>query len=40
MIKIIHEGFNFYDVVELFYDTERKNYILIINNKKHIIKEV
>ena len=40
MIKILHNGYNLYDNVELFYDTERKNYIFILNNKKHIIKGV
>lgn len=37
MVKIIYQGTNNKDIVELFYDTERKKYILIINNIKRII---
>ena len=37
MIKILHKEINNKDMVELFYDTERKKYILIINNVKRII---
>ena len=38
MIKLIIEKFNNNDLIELFYDSINKNYILIINNKKTIIK--
>lgn len=37
MIKIIHSGFNYGDIVELFYDTEAKKYIFVINGKKKIV---
>ena len=37
MIKILYNEINYGDMVELFYDTNKKNYILIINNKKQII---
>ena len=37
MIKILYQEINYGDMVELFYDTNKKNYILIINNKKQII---
>lgn len=37
MIKTLYSEINYGDMVELFYDTNKKNYILIINNKKQII---
>lgn len=37
MIKILYQEINYGDMVELFYDTNKKNYILIINNKKTIV---
>lgn len=37
MIKILYSEINYGDMVELFYDTNKKKYILIINNKKQII---
>ena len=37
MIKLLYHEINYGDMVELFYDTNNKNYILIINNKKIII---
>ena len=37
MIKLLHQEINYGDMVELFYDTNQKNYILIINNKKTIV---
>lgn len=37
MIKILYQEINYGDMVELFYDTNNKNYILIINNKKTIL---
>lgn len=37
MIKILYQEINYGDMVELFYDTNKKNYILIINNKKIIV---
>ena len=40
MIKIIHEGFNYGDLIELYYDTELKNYIFIINGDKKIFKNL
>lgn len=40
MIKLILEKFNNNDLIELFYDSINKNYILIINNKKTIIKRL
>lgn len=40
MIKLVYEGYNGYDIIELFYDTNECNYILIINGKKKIIKNV
>lgn len=33
MINILYQEINFGDMVELFYDKSKKNYILIINNK-------
>lgn len=38
MIKILYSEINYGDMTELWYDTKRNNYILIINGKKHIIK--
>lgn len=39
MIKILKDSFyNKNDLIELYYDTIQKNYIIIINNKKTIIK--
>ena len=41
MIKILKDSFyNKNDIITLYYDTIYKNYILIINNKKKIIKNV
>jgi hypothetical protein len=40
MIKLIYEGYNGYDIIELFYDKSNCNYILIINGKKKIIKNI
>lgn len=37
MIKLLYQEINNGDMVELFYDTNNKNYILIINNKKIIL---
>lgn len=37
MIKVLYQEINYGDMVELFYDTNKKNYILIINNKKTIV---
>ena len=37
MIKLLYHEINYGDMVELFYDTNNKNYILIINNKKLIL---
>ena len=37
MIKLLYHEINYGDMVELFYDTNNKNYILIINNKKIIL---
>ena len=37
MIKVLYQEINYGDMVELFYDTNKKNYILIINNKKQIL---
>lgn len=37
MIKVLYQEINYGDMVELFYDTNNKNYILIINNKKTIV---
>lgn len=37
MIKTLYSEINYGDMVELFYDTKNKKYILIINNKKQII---
>ena len=37
MIKTLYSEINYGDMVELFYDTNKKNYILIINNKKLIL---
>lgn len=37
MIKVLYQEINYGDMVELFYDTNKKNYILIINNKKRIL---
>lgn len=37
MIKLLYHEINNGDMVELFYDTNNKNYILIINNKKIIL---
>lgn len=37
MIKLLYQEINYGDMVELFYDTNNKNYILIINNKKIIL---
>ena len=38
MIKIIQEKYNNSDLIELFYDTNLKNYIFIINGNKKIIR--
>lgn len=37
MINVLYQEINYGDMVELFYDTNKKNYILIINNKKTIV---
>ena len=37
MIKILYQEINYGDMVQLFYDMNNKNYILIINNKKLIL---
>lgn len=37
MIKILYQEINYGDMVELFYDKDNKNYILIINNKRIIL---
>jgi hypothetical protein len=37
MIKTLYNEINYGDMVELFYDTNNKKYILIINNKKLIL---
>lgn len=39
MIKILYQEINYGDMIELFYDKDKKNYILIINNKKIIINK-
>lgn len=38
MIKIMYQTINFGDMIELFYDTELKQYIFIKNGKKKVIK--
>lgn len=41
MIKILKNSFyNNKDLISLYYDTILKNYIIIINGKKKIIKNV
>lgn len=40
MIKLIHESYNGRDLIELFYDTELKNYIFYINGIKKIKKVI
>lgn len=37
MIKILYQEINYNDMVELFYDKSKQNYILIINNNKIIL---
>ena len=39
MIKQIFSKYNNYDMIELYYNTNNKDYILIINGKKKIIKK-
>lgn len=40
MIKIIYEGYNYGDLIELYYDTKSKNYIFIINGDKKVFKNL
>ena len=37
MIKTIYSSFNYGDIIELFYDTKNKKYILFINGNKKIL---
>ena len=40
MIKSVFEGYNGYDIIELFYDKSNCNYVLIINGKMTIIRNI
>ena len=40
MIKIIYEGYNYGDLIELYYDTKTKKYIFIINGDKKVFKNL